>query len=193
MPWQKSFDSDAALQKAMEAFWARGYEATSMQDLVDCMGLGRGSLYATFGGKRSLFVQALRRYDERHRRDWTARLAAAAPPREAILAAFAGVIEAALDGDRRDGCLLVNTALELAPHDQEIAAIVACGLREMEGFFADMLIRAQAAGEVPGHVVPAETAKALLALLVALRVFARARPERGLLVGVAAQAEALIS
>ena len=73
MPWQKSFDSDAALQKAMEAFWARGYEATSMQDLVDCMGLGRGSLYATFGGKRSLFVQALRRYDERHRRDWTAR------------------------------------------------------------------------------------------------------------------------
>ena len=80
MPWQKSFDSDAVLQKAMEAFWARGYEATSMQDLVHCMGIGRGSLYATFGDKRTLFIQALRRYDQRHRRDWTARLATGASP-----------------------------------------------------------------------------------------------------------------
>ena len=63
MPWEKQFDSDAVLDKAMQAFWARGYEATSMQDLVDCMGINRGSLYATFGDKHSLFIQALRRYD----------------------------------------------------------------------------------------------------------------------------------
>ncbi len=193
MPWQKSFDSDAALQKAMEAFWARGYEATSMQDLVDCMGVGRGSLYATFGDKRSLFLQALRRYDQRHRRDWAARLATETSPRAAILAVFGEVIEGALAGDGRKGCLLVNTALELSAHDEEVADIVAQGLVEMETFFADQLIRAKAAGEVPEHVRPDETAKALLALLVGMRVFTRARPERALLTAVAAQAQALIS
>ena len=57
MPWAKSFKTDEALTKAMNAFWARGYEATSMQDLVDCMGIGRGSLYAAFGDKRRLFLR----------------------------------------------------------------------------------------------------------------------------------------
>lgn len=193
MPWQKTFDSDATLQKAMEAFWARGYEATSMQDLVDCMGIGRGSLYATFGDKRTLFIQALRRYDQRHRRDWTARLAAEASPRAAILAVFDEVIQGALAGDGRKGCLLVNTALELSAHDEQVAGIVSQGLTEMEAFFADRLVRAKTTGEVPEHVIPGETAKALLALLVGMRVFTRARPERALLTAVATQAQALIS
>ena len=68
MPWEKSFDTEEALGKAMAAFWARGYEATSMQDLVDCMGIGRGSIYAAFGDKRRLFMRALALYDDRHRR-----------------------------------------------------------------------------------------------------------------------------
>lgn len=70
MPWEKQFDVDDALTKAMHAFWARGYEATSIRDLVDRMGINRGSIYATFGDKRSLFIQALRHYDTRHREAW---------------------------------------------------------------------------------------------------------------------------
>jgi TetR/AcrR family transcriptional repressor of nem operon len=192
MPWQKSFDADAALEKAMAAFWAHGYEATSIQDLVDCMGVNRGSLYATFGDKRSLFLQALRRYDEAHRRAWTDQLAGAASARAAILAAFEDVIAAVLDNGRSEGCLLVNTALELSPHDPEIAAIVAGGLREVERFFRRQIERGRASGQISPDVDPEETARALLALLAGLRVFARARPEQPLLHSIARQAAALL-
>jgi len=193
MPWEKSFDTESTLTKAMEAFWARGYEATSMQDLVDRMGIGRGSLYATFGDKRSLFIQALRLYDRRHRRDWTARLAELPSGKSAIMAVFDGVIAAALDGGCRNGCLLMNTALELSPHDQEISDIVDHCLQHMEAFFADQLERAKAAGEVPAELQSGETAKVLLALLVSLRVFTCARPDADLLNAVAAKAEALLA
>ncbi|MGD9921955.1 MAG: TetR/AcrR family transcriptional regulator, partial [Pseudorhodoplanes sp.] len=69
MPWEKQFDTDEVLEKAMRAFWDRGYEATSLQDLVDHTGINRGSLYATFGDKHALFIAALRRYDESRRVD----------------------------------------------------------------------------------------------------------------------------
>ena len=191
MPWEKQFDSDAVLDKAMQAFWARGYEATSMQDLVDCMGINRGSLYATFGDKRSLFIQALRRYDDRHREAWVATLAAKSP-RESILAAFDGAIAAVLDQGSRDGCLLVNTALELSPHDAEVAKIVARGLAEMEAFFRARIEAGQRAGEIPAAIDALETARALLGLFIGLRVLSRSRPEAALLRALRRQAEALI-
>ncbi|MGI9436104.1 MAG: TetR/AcrR family transcriptional regulator [Geminicoccaceae bacterium] len=192
MPWEKAFDTDQALAKAMEAFWAHGYEATSMQALVDAMGIGRGSLYATFGDKHSLFVQALRRYDQHYREDWSARLAASHSPRQAIIAVFDETVASALDGGSCKGCLLINTALELSPHDDEIGEIVRHCLLEMEAFFREQLEKAKAAGEVAPSLSADEVAKSLLALLVSLRVFARARPEAGLLKAVASQAEALM-
>lgn len=191
MPWQKQFDVDDALSKAMHAFWARGYEATSMQDLVDCMGIGRGSLYAAFGDKRRLFLHALAHYDDRHRHRWTERLSACASPRQAILAAFDEVITATLDGSR-DGCLLVNTALEMSPHDDEIAAVVSKALEEMEAFFRTMVQRGQAAGEISPALDATETAQGLLALLAGLRVLSRSRPEEALMRGAARQAEACL-
>ena len=192
MPWEKRFDSEAVLDKAMRAFWARGYEATSMQDLVDCMGINRGSLYATFGDKRSLFIKALRRYDARERAAWVATLAATESPRESILAAFDGAIAAVLERGSRDGCLLVNTALELSPHDEEISKIVARGLAEMEGFFRGRIEAGQRSGEIPAAVEAGEAARALLGLFVGLRVLSRSRPEPALLRSLRRQAEALI-
>lgn len=192
MPWEKRFDSDAALSKAMDAFWAQGYDATSMQDLVECMGINRGSLYATFGDKRSLFVEALRRYDARYREGWVAELVKTHKPRAAILAAFDDAIAAVLDAGSSDGCLLVNTALELSPHDAEISAIVGHGLAEMEAFFRDMIEQGQAAGDIPPHVAPVDTARGLLSLFIGLRVLSRSRPEASLLRSVAGQAAALL-
>ncbi len=193
MPWEKQFDSDEALSKAMGAFWAQGYDATSMQDLVDCMGINRGSLYATFGDKRSLFIEALRRYDAVYRKGWVAKLVISHGPRAAIDAAFDQAIAAVLDAGSSDGCLLVNTALELSPHDREISAIVGHGLAEMEGFFRDMIEQGQAAGEIASHVAPVETARGLLSLFIGLRVLSRSRPEESLLRSVANQAGALLS
>ena len=149
MPWEKQFDVDQALAKAMQAFWARGYEATSMQDLVTCMGLNRGSLYATFGDKRSLFIQALRHYRTVHLHDWVAALSRAHGPRDTIIAAFDQAIATVVEGGSRDGCLLVNTALELSPHDEEVSEFVSACLIEMEAFFRNTIEHGQAAGEIP--------------------------------------------
>src|SRR3989337_2583926 len=88
MPWDKNFDVRETLEKAMQTFWARGYEATSMQDLVDCTGINRGSLYATYGDKRALFVAALHRYIEWMRDELLADIAARHGPREAIRQSF---------------------------------------------------------------------------------------------------------
>lgn len=192
MPPEKQFNTDKALGAAMAAFWARGYEATSIQDLVDCMGINRGSLYATFGDKHSLFIQALRRYDAIHRGSWTAALAKTKSPRGAVAGAFEGAISAVLDAGSRDGCLLVNTALELSPHDREISEIVSEGLSEMESFFREMIEKGQASGEIPLSVAPVDTARSLLSLFIGLRVLARSRPDEALLRSVANQAEALL-
>lgn len=192
MPWEKKFDTDEALSKAMHAFWARGYEATSISDLTGCMGINRGSLYATFGDKRSLFIGALRQYRAVHLHGWVAALTQANGPRDGIVAAFDQAIATALEGGSRGGCLLVNTALELSPHDEEVSEIVGTCLVEMESFFRDMIRQGQAAGEIPAHIDPVETARSLLSLLVAIRVFSRSRPEESLLRSVAKQARAML-
>ena len=143
MPWEKNFDADQALTKAMGAFWSRGYEATSISDLVGCMGINRGSLYATFGDKRSLFIRALRHYGAVYLGQWVDALTKAHGPRGAIIAAFERAAAAALEDDARDGCLLINTALELSPHDGEVAEFVGACLTEMEGFFRGRIEAAQ--------------------------------------------------
>ena len=192
MPWEKQFNNDEVLTKAMNAFWARGYEATSMAELTQRMGINRASIYATFGNKRSLFITALRHYDRLHRAQFLTALCAAHGPREAILAAFDHVIVQVLEDGRRDGCLLVNTALELSPHDPEIAAIVGQALTEVETFFRDRIAAGQAAGEISQDVDATETARALLGLFMGLRVLTRSRPEMDLLRTLADQAKALL-
>ena len=98
---------------------------------------------------------------------------------------------ATLDGSR-DGCLLINTSLEMSPHDGEIAAVVGKALEAMEAFFRDMIQRGQTAGEISPALDAADAARGLLALLAGLRVLSRSRPEEALMRGVARQAEALL-
>ncbi len=177
--------------KAMRLFWVHGYKATSIQDLVDGMGIGRGSLYGTFGGKRSLFLRALRYYDQ-ERTNRFAGLSTSKAPREAVLKAFEAVADNVLDQGSRDGCFLVNTALELSPHDAEIEALVANGFADGENFFRIAIERGQAAAEI-SHMVDADsTARSLNTLLLGMLVLARSRPEPGLLQSIVSQADALI-
>jgi len=192
MPWEKQFDEAEVLGKALQAFWARGFEATSIQDLVDCTGLNRGSIYATFGDKRSLFLKALEHYETHHRRAWFDALRHRHTPSAAILSVFEGAIGAALSDPSRGGCFLVNTAIELAPHDREIARLVARGLSETEVFFRDLVREGQKSGEIPAKIDPLQTARTLLGLLAGLRVLARSRPERPLLRALVDQAAALL-
>jgi TetR/AcrR family transcriptional repressor of nem operon len=188
----RQFDESAALDAAVDCFWREGYEATSVRDLAARMGITGASLYNAFGDKRSLFRQALQRYAERSTRERIARLESTYPPKEAVCAFLREIIERSLDDDDRRGCLLVNSALEVAPHDPELGAEVAARLAEIEAFFCRALTAAQADGSVPPDREPMDLARLLLGVTLGLRVLARSSPKRELLEGVARPALALL-
>src|SRR6186997_3046942 len=131
----KDFDEERALDDAVDCFWKRGYEATTVRDLADAMRIGGASLYNAYGDKRALFGRSLERYANRSMRERIARLEAAHRPKEAIRAFLAEIVERSLKDRERKGCLLVNSALDVAPHDVEIGKVVAGYLDELRAFF----------------------------------------------------------
>ena len=192
MPWEKQYDETDVLERAMEAFWARGYEATSINDLVTATGINRGSLYAGFTDKRSLFLRALDHYDREHRQAFLCALERDHAPREAILAAFRRVVDSCEEGRNRKGCLLVNTAIELSPHDPDVERIVQAKLEEVETFFRTRIEAAQKAGTIRPEIPAAEKAQVLFGLFIGLRVITRSRPDRVLMASIVKQAAALL-
>ena len=185
------FDEAAALDAAMDCFWRDGYEATSVRDLAVSMGITGASLYNAFGDKRSLFRAVLQRYAERSTRERIARLDCTLPAKQAVVAFLGEIVERSVDGDRR-GCLLVNAALEVAPHDRELGAAVAARLGEIEAFFRRAITAAQTDGSVPPDRDPADLGRLLLGVTLGLRVLARSKPQRELLEGVVRPALALL-
>jgi TetR/AcrR family transcriptional repressor of nem operon len=176
----------------VDCFWRRGYEATSVRDLSARMGIGGPSLYNAFGDKRALFVQALERYMDRATRARIRRLEASLPPKQAIRQFFREIVDrAASDRDRR-GCLLINSALEIAPHDAELGAEIAQRLGEIEAFLYRSVRAAQADGSVPKRRSSRDLARLLLGVLLGVRVLARSKPDRALLQGMVRPALALL-
>jgi TetR/AcrR family transcriptional repressor of nem operon len=173
----KEFDPDAALQAALELFWERGYEATSMADLVERMGVARASIYATFGGKRELYLKALDRYGELADPELLAGLSRPGlvlPAVRALVERYAR--EAAGDGGRR-GCFVANTAVELAPHDPLAARRVQASWDFLETALTSALMRAQAQGELAEDRDPRALGRFLLVLMQGLRVMGKAATE----------------
>jgi TetR/AcrR family transcriptional repressor of nem operon len=181
MPRCKNFDPDEALAKATEVFWSKGYEATSVQDLVDAMGINRCSLYDTFGDKHSLFLAALDRYGSEVAGKGFEDLAAAEDGAEAIRSLFLNQVESFVaDGPIR-GCFLANSAAELAARDDAAAERVRRGLARAEGAFRLALGKAEAAGDLaPGRNLD-DLARFFVTSMNGLAVVAQAKPGRPLL------------
>ena len=193
MPRKKEFDVDAVLDKAMRAFWKYGYQPTSLNDLLDCMQIQRASLYNAFGDKRTLFLETLRRYDFVYHRPPLTKRMKTASPRQAIVALFQDRVTLEQEKDVRYGCFLVNTALELSPHDPEVAEIVNTALTYMEKqFFRRLIEKGRVRGEIARSVKPVPTARALTSLFIGMVVLSRSRPEKRLLQSIANQAEILL-
>ncbi len=192
MPWEKAYDETEVLERAMRAFWAHGYEATSMSDLVEATGINRGSIYAAFTDKRTLFLRALQHYDRIHRESYLERVAARHAPREAILEAFAGAARGTGRDGNPAGCLLVNTALEVSPHDAEVRAVVSACVGQVEAFFFTMLEAAKKDGTVRKSLPSRKTAQALLGLFLGLRVLARSNPDKAALQAITSQARTML-
>lgn len=187
----REFDEDAVLDKAVQCFWIHGYEATSVRDLIEETGLTGASLYNAFGDKRALYQRALDHYVNRSVAE-RIRQCDALPPREAIGAFFADILERSLNDRRRKGCMLVNAALEVAPHDPGFQKIVAGVLSQIENFFFEQLSAGQANGSITDSTPPEILARHLLGVLMGVRVLARVRPERELLEGAVGPALAVL-
>lgn len=173
----KQFDVDEALERALEAFWEEGYRGLSMTQLLERMDIRKGSFYATFKSKRDIFLQALGRYiDERLERFEAD--AVARPAREALEAQFEAILGECRSRTGHRGCMALNSALEVAPHDPEVATMVKRALERHERLFADLVTRAQKEGSVSELVDAGRAAKALMAFVLSMRIYSRAGVSR---------------
>lgn len=143
----KQFDPDEVLDRAMAVFWERGYEATSIQDVVETTGINRGSLYATFSDKKQLFLAVLARYADRVGNPLLAELADP-DPRQAIERMFAAILRRTSDPTQPRGCLITNTALECPRSGDDISRTIAAWIGQQESVLYQVLLRAQAEGSL---------------------------------------------
>ena len=188
----REFNERKALAAATRCFWSRGYGATSVRDLADSMGITGASLYNAFGDKRSLFRRALDEYVTNTFEDRVKRFEPHLPPREAIAAFFEEIVERSLADKQRRGCLLVNSALELAPHDPEFRDVIATVLARVESFFRRCVAAGQADGSITTEQSAEDVARLLLSTFLGLRVLARSSPKRELLEGLVRAAMAAL-
>jgi TetR/AcrR family transcriptional repressor of nem operon len=188
----REFNETAVLDAAVRCFWSRGYEATSIRDLASEMEMTGASLYNAFGTKRSLYRTALKHYVAQSFGDRVARFEHRLPPREAIAAFFGEIIERSLADREHKGCMLVNSAIELAPHDREFQQVIAKVLVQVEDFFRRCIDAGQRDGTIAPTLAPDNMAGTLLGVLLGIRVLARARPERELLEGLVRPVFALL-
>jgi TetR/AcrR family transcriptional regulator, transcriptional repressor for nem operon len=170
----REFDIDEALERAMNVFWAKGYEGASLRDLLDAMGIARGSLYKAFEDKRSIYLAALDRYDRTEIQRTVAAL------RDRSVGDGATRIRSFLEGARaavvrrhdRRGCFLCNAAVDQAPADAEIQRQVLAMMKRMERAVADALGETTQAASWPAER-RARTALTLTNAYLGLRVLAR--------------------
>jgi TetR/AcrR family transcriptional repressor of nem operon len=141
------FDRQEALEKSMDLFWRNGYEATSLAELIEEMGIGRQSLYNTFGDKHSLFIEAAKHYINSNGQHILNVLQADGSPVGNIRKMLEQVIEFLVSGECR-GCLVTNSIVELAPHDEEVHKIVLLMVKRVEKTLQATLDRAVEAGEI---------------------------------------------
>jgi TetR/AcrR family transcriptional regulator, transcriptional repressor for nem operon len=180
----REFDEAAVLDAAMDRFWRHGYEATSVRDLADEMNIAGASLYNAFGDKRTLYVRSLNRYLDQTFRERIRRIEPSHPPREAIVVFLQEIVKRSVTDKQRRGCLLVNSAIESAPHDPQFLGIVATFLNEVETFFHRCVSKGQKEQNISRAHPAADLSKSLLGILLGIRVLARVRPERKLLEGL---------
>jgi len=181
----KAFNPEAVLDKAVALFRLRGYAATGVEELVSHLGIGRGSLYATFGSKHGIYLAALDRYRALRSPDQS-ESHPLRPARELIAQIFAQQIDTALRDGPSGGCLLVNAAVECAQHDPEVAQRVQSDLAAAEAHFVALLTAD------PTFVRSGRDARAVAGLLVnvsiGLRIQAKISPDRTMLTAIVATA-----
>jgi TetR/AcrR family transcriptional regulator, transcriptional repressor for nem operon len=180
----REFDEQAVLDAATQRFWVYGYEATSMRDLADDMKLSSASLYNAFGDKRALYRRILDRYAETALLNCATVFGEHNPPPRALKQFFDSIVAEALHDPLHKGCLVVNTSLEVAPHDDQFREVVTNVLGRIEKYFRDCIAAGQLDGTLTTKQPAGDLARLFLGAMLGIRVLARARPDPKLLTGI---------
>jgi TetR/AcrR family transcriptional regulator, transcriptional repressor for nem operon len=181
----REFDVEVALGRAMEMFWSKGYESTSLDDLCAVTGLSRSSFYATFGSKRNLLLRAVDRYVELRNPQIAEVLARPLPIRDAFAALAQQFIDQIISGPGRRGCFLGNCAAELPRQDRAALARVRRGLECTTATFRVALAQAEERGELPMGADIDTLARFLTAGFQGLRLIGKVNPNRAVLEDIA--------
>ncbi|MBD8523305.1 TetR/AcrR family transcriptional regulator [Lysinibacillus fusiformis] len=174
----REFNEEKVLEAAMQLFWEKGYEATSLSDLTARMGIQRPSIYSTFGDKKELFEAALRRYTTSRAADIRARLQSHVSVKQAFATFFEEVIQAEYTKDLSNGCFCINTMVELAPHDERFEILTREHQLYLAVIFQETIERGVQTGELEADTDAKSLAQALIVSLIGLTVMMKSQPQR---------------
>lgn len=169
MPKSVTFDRNQVIEDVMKLFWKKGYNGTSMQDLVDVTGLNRSSFYNSFGDKFSLFQEALKHYQLRQHEMINGFTSNASSPKDAVISLFRG-ISGDLNQSEQKGCMITSCTTELAGQDDRIKGFLTENMEHVVALFSALIKRAQAQGEIDPEKDPATLALYLFSVLQGIRV-----------------------
>ncbi|WP_226000173.1 TetR/AcrR family transcriptional regulator [Paenibacillus sp. BJ-4] len=174
----REFDEEQALDAAMQIFWEKGFEATSLSDLTTKMGIQRPSIYAAFGDKKQLFEAALRKYTQSHAARVRAKLQSRSSVKKAFYLFFTGVVAEEYEGDSNRGCFCVNTMVELAPHDEKFEVLTREHQMYLSAVFQEAIERGIRSGELETTLDARALAHTMVSLLIGITVMMKSRPAR---------------
>jgi TetR/AcrR family transcriptional regulator, transcriptional repressor for nem operon len=177
----RAFDEDLVLTRALNLFWHRGYEATSMQQLVDALGINRASLYDTFGDKYSLYVRALTQYRDQNQAAVAGLFSQPRPAPDLIRELLDRAVTESVADTLCKGCFFVNAGVELAPHAPDIAAVIRQNQQFLETALETVLARGQTEGDITPAYAPADLACLLYNTLTGLKTSGKANPDEAAL------------
>jgi TetR/AcrR family transcriptional repressor of nem operon len=178
MPRVKLFDEKEVLSQAMNLFWKQGYAATSIQDLVNHLGINRASIYDTFGGKHELFQRAFSLYRAQNLAGISSFFDSHPDVQKGLRLLFETAIDQAMTDPDRKGCFVVNTVTELVPNDPEMDPIIAQNKDDYEAQFAKYLQAGKDSGQLSQSLDVESTASLLYLVYNGLRVVSKVNPNR---------------
>ncbi|NOU94321.1 TetR family transcriptional regulator [Paenibacillus sp. LMG 31456] len=174
----REFDEEKALDAAMQLFWEKGFESTSLSDLTSRMGIQRPSIYSAFGDKKELFEAALRKYTQSHAAYVRASLQNHSSVKEAFRAFFENIVAKEYEKNQNRGCFCINTMVELSPHDEKFEILTREHQMYLSVLFQETIERGLRSGELSTLVNTKKLAQTLVVSLIGLTVMMKSRPER---------------
>jgi TetR/AcrR family transcriptional repressor of nem operon len=174
----KDFDEKEVLAKAIQLFWYKGYNGTSMQDLVDGLGISRSSLYDTYTDKHTLFVKALESYQNSGTANIQAVIDKSTSAKDAIKNLLEFTTKDLLDDKQQKGCFMVNAEVEVAPHDQEVNNLVCKNDQQMEDAFYRVIQKGKDDGEIKNTLDARALARFIFNAVKGMRVTAKSTTDK---------------